>query len=180
MKTTTTSPWRTSRRWGVFLRHLLSVSTSSLTRTSGVLPRFCTSGGRRIGNSAALPLPAFFRCSAVRTSGVLLNGSGINLVLPNEFLLVLPNGSGIKTFFKNYVTDLWNMVSGEYRHPVPVSPDTVIQYRHPVPDRYWKHPVPHPNSLLIRYPSSRTGWRYRVLDTGNRVPVLADTSTGWQ
>ena len=52
---------------------------------------------------------------------------------------------------------LWMTVSGEYRHPVPVSPDTVIQYYHPVPDRYWKHPVPHPNFPLIRYPSSRTG-----------------------
>ena len=65
-------------------------SPSSLTRTSGVLPRFCTSGGRRIGNSAALPLPAFFRCSALHTFGFLPNGSGINLVLPNDILLVLP------------------------------------------------------------------------------------------
>ena len=52
---------------------------------------------------------------------------------------------------------LWNTVSREYHHPVPVSPDTVIQYRHPVPDWYWKHPIPHPNSPLIRYSSSRTG-----------------------
>ena len=49
---------------------------------------------------------------------------------------------------------LWKTVSGEYRHPVPVSPDTVIQYRHLVPDRYWKHPVQHPVPPLIRYPSS--------------------------
>ena len=44
---------------------------------------------------------------------------------------------------------LWKTVSGEYHHPVLVSPNTVIQYRHPVPDRCWKHPVPHPNSPLI-------------------------------
>ena len=75
---------------------------------------------------------------------------------------------------------LWNTVSREYRHLVPVSLDTIIQYRHPVPDQYWKHPVSHPNSPLIQYPSSRTGWRYRVLDTGKRMTVSADIGTGWR
>ena len=117
--TTTTSPSRTSRRRGVFLHHLLSVSTSSLTRTFGVLPRFCTSSGRRIGNSAALPLPAFFRYSAVCTSGVLPNGSGINLVLPNDVLLVL---SLFRTWYRE------NTVI-RYRYlPIPSS-STVIRYR---------------------------------------------------
>ena len=59
------------------------------------------------------------------------------------------------------------MVSGEYRHPVPVSPNTVIQYRHPLPDRYWKHPVPYPVPPLIRY-------RHPELDDGIGywIPVI--------
>ena len=35
-------------------------SPSSLTRTSGILLRFCTSGGRRIGNSTALSTSGVF------------------------------------------------------------------------------------------------------------------------
>ena len=38
---------------------------------------------------------------------------------------------------------------------IPSSGTGISRYRHPVPDRYWKHPVPHQNSTLIRYLSSR-------------------------
>ena len=60
-----------------------------------------------------------------------------------------------------------NTVSGEYRHPVPVSPDTVIQCRHPVPDRYRIHLVPYPVPPLIRY-------RHPELDDGFGywIPVI--------
>ena len=72
-----------------------------------------------------------------------------------------------------------NTVSGEYRHPVPVSPDTVIQCRHPVPDRYRIHPVPYPVPPLIRYrhPELDDGFGYWIPVIGYRywqIPVPDD------
>ena len=98
----------------------------------------------------------------------------------------MSSGTGISRY-RHPVSDRYWMSSGtgisRYRHPVSdrywMSSGTGIsRYRHPVSDRCWKHPVPHQNSSLIRYPSSRTGWRYRVLDTGKKMTVSADTGTG--